>query len=278
MYEYNKINGGVILKTRVLKSGLCDITQYYNNSHQAIDLVREGYRLDYVVAHSDGKVVYVQDGYSNMKGSVGSIAYGNYIKIEHGNGYETLYAHLASGINIKNGSNVSKGQVLGYMSDSGNAYGKHLHFEVFKNGVKIDPYPYLDSNLFENVSYNRKIGDTVTINGVYVSSDSTNKLIPVVKSGKITRIESSTRNPYLLNNGQIGWVNDNVIIDNKKYLSNPIYKGTSLVDALNQINIDSSYSNREKLAIANNIDNYIGSSEQNIKMLNLLKNGKLISV
>lgn len=266
------------MKTRVLKSGLCDITQYYNNSHQAIDLVREGYRLDYVVAHSDGKVVYVQDGYSNMKGSVGSIAYGNYIKIEHGNGYETLYAHLANGINIKNGSNVSKGQVLGYMSDSGNAYGKHLHFEVFKNGIKINPYPYLDSNLLLENLHERKIGEKVTINGVYISSDSTNKLKPVITSGIITRKVSGARNPYLLNGGQIGWVNDDVIIDNKKYLSNPIYKGTSLVDALNQINVDSSYNYRSKLANVNNISNYVGSAEQNIIMLNLLKNGKLIAI
>ena len=56
-----------------------------------------------------------------------------------------------------------------------------------------------------------KVGDTVTINGVYTSSTSTAKLIPAVKTGKITKIQNGARNPYLLNNGNIGWVNDSCI-------------------------------------------------------------------
>lgn len=270
--------GGVILKTRILESGVCDITQNFSNSHQAIDLVREGSRLDYVVAHSDGKVIFLQDGYSNLKGSIGNLSYGNCVKIDHGNGYATLYAHMASGLNVKNGSYVKKGQRLGYMSDSGNAYGKHLHFEVWKDKKRIDPYSYLNSDLFTIDYFERNIGDVVRINGIYNSSVSTNILNPAITTGVITRIVSGARNPYLLNNGQLGWVNDDVIIDNIKYLSNPNYKGTSLVDALNQINIDSSYNNRKKLANVNNISNYVGSSEQNIMMLNLLKDGKLIAI
>lgn len=61
------------------------------------------------------------------------------------------------------------------------------------------------------------------------------------------------------------------------YLSNTTYTGVSIVDALKEIGIDSSYSYRSKLAIANGITNYIGSSEQNTKLLNLLKQGKLKS-
>ena len=57
-----------------------------------------------------------------------------------------------------------------------------------------------------------KVGDVVTINGVYVSSTSTNKLVPAITKGRITRILSGTRNPYLLENGNIGWVNDGCII------------------------------------------------------------------
>lgn len=56
-----------------------------------------------------------------------------------------------------------------------------------------------------------KKGDTVTINGVYTSSNSTKKLTPSVKTGKITSIINGAKNPYLLNNGDIGWVNDNCI-------------------------------------------------------------------
>ena len=60
------------------------------------------------------------------------------------------------------------------------------------------------------------------------------------------------------------------------YLSNRSYKGHSIVEALNQINVDSSYTYRKKLAKANGIDNYTGTTTQNIRLLNLLKNGKLI--
>lgn len=57
-----------------------------------------------------------------------------------------------------------------------------------------------------------KVGDTVTINGVYTSCSATRKLTPAVKSGKITKIVSGANNPYLLNNGDIGWVNDKCIV------------------------------------------------------------------
>lgn len=56
------------------------------------------------------------------------------------------------------------------------------------------------------------VGESVTINGVYTSSMSTNKLNPSVKSGTITKIVNGANNPYLLNNGNIGWVNDSCIV------------------------------------------------------------------
>ena len=58
----------------------------------------------------------------------------------------------------------------------------------------------------------RKEGDVVTINGVYVSSTSTQKLRPLKTKGTITKIIEEARNPYLLDNGNIGWVNDDCIV------------------------------------------------------------------
>lgn len=136
------------MKCRVLEKGNCEITQGYSDNHNAVDIVGGGYTLDYVVAHSDGKVVFCQDGLGNMKGSTGNQSYGNCVKIDHGNGYCTLYAHMLKGLSVKNGDSVKKGQKLGYMSDSGNAYGGHLHFEVWKNGTRINPTEYLDKDLF----------------------------------------------------------------------------------------------------------------------------------
>lgn len=74
--------------------------------------------------------------------------------------------------------------------------------EVNKRLGKIEPTP-------AQTTYN--VGDLVTINGVYVSSTSTNKLVPALTKGRITKILSGTRNPYLLENGNIGWVNDGCI-------------------------------------------------------------------
>ena len=71
---------------------------------------------------------------------------------------------------------------------------------------------------------------------------------------------------------------DCIITNTTKYLSNKSYKGSSIVDALNQIGVNSSFSYRSKLAQINGITNYSGTAEQNIKMVELLKKGTLKSV
>ncbi len=63
---------------------------------------------------------------------------------------------------------------------------------------------------------NRKIGDTVKINGIYVASNSIKKLTPARTTGTITKIIVGALNPYLLDNGDLGWVNDNVIINSNE--------------------------------------------------------------
>ena len=263
------------MECRVLKSGKCMVTQNYSNSHPAVDLVGENSTLDYIVAHTSGKVVLFQDGYDNIKGSRGNDSYGNFVKIDNGNGYATLYAHMKKGLSVKNGEYVNKGQIIGYMGDSGNAYGAHLHFEVWKDGVRVNSYNYLNSDLY-GVNTKYKVGDIVNITGVYVSSSSDDRLVPLIKSGTITKIIEGAKNPYLLDNGNIGWVNDDVIVvDDNRYLYNSSYNGVSIVDALNEIGVDSSYSYRSKLASLNGIDNYKGSANDNTLLLDLLKRGRL---
>ena len=74
-------------------------------------------------------------------------SYGNYCIINHGNGYATLYAHQSRLPLVKVGDTVSKGQVIGYVGNTGNSYGAHLHFELRVNGVRDDVlklYPNLN--------------------------------------------------------------------------------------------------------------------------------------
>lgn len=68
--------------------------------------------------------------------------YGYTIVIEHSRGYETLYGHL-SGFAVGTGQYVRAGQVIGYMGNTGNSTGPHVHFEVHKNGNLIDPLTVL---------------------------------------------------------------------------------------------------------------------------------------
>ncbi|MCX7627314.1 MAG: M23 family metallopeptidase [Methylophilaceae bacterium] len=71
--------------------------------------------------------------------------YGNIIKIDHGNGVETRYAHV-SRIWVKPGQRVEKGQVIAEIGNTGRSTGPHLHFEVRLNGVAIDPRRFLTPN------------------------------------------------------------------------------------------------------------------------------------
>lgn len=119
-----------------------------------------------------------------------------------------------------------------------------------------------------------QVGDHVTFNHVYISSESSIPLIPYMDHGTITRIVKNARNPYLIGNG-LGWVNDESITGTLKYLSNPTYRGDSIVDALSQIGVDASFSSRRDLARKNGIDNYTGSAKQNLELLRLLKEGRL---
>ncbi len=75
---------------------------------------------------------------------------------------------------------------------------------------------------------------------------------------------------------KLGIYDDGYREGNDGYLENSSYKGNSIVDALKQIGVDSSFSNRKKIASRNNISNYTGTATQNTKLLNLLKKGKLI--
>ena len=73
----------------------------------------------------------------------------------------------------------------------------------------------------------------------------------------------------------MGWVNNESITGTLRYLSHPTYRGDSLVDALDQIGVDSSFASRKELAQKNGIDNYTGSARQNLELLRLLQEGRL---
>ena len=123
---------------------------YCYSSHPAIDIQSPSVAHPPVYASSSGTVIeilsscpsrdYSYDCYGAPKGY-----FGNYVIIDHGSGYTTLYAHLKN-TSVSLGQQVSKGQTIGYMGNSGNTHGLtgiHLHFELLLNGVHQNPISYI---------------------------------------------------------------------------------------------------------------------------------------
>ncbi|MCA9920897.1 MAG: M23 family metallopeptidase [Anaerolineales bacterium] len=106
-------------------------TQFYWYGHQAID-----------IGLSEGSAVFASDTGTVTYAGWNTWGYGNLIVVNHGNGFETLYAHL-SGINVVPGQIVYQGNVIGASGNTGNSSGPHVHFEIRINGNQDDPCWYL---------------------------------------------------------------------------------------------------------------------------------------
>jgi murein DD-endopeptidase MepM/ murein hydrolase activator NlpD len=106
--------------------------------HQGIDLVAP--RGTAVVATADGIVSSVVNDHK----------WGLRVDLSHGAGYTTMYAHLAT-VTVRRGGQVKRGETVGTLGSTGLATGPHLHYEVRRNGIPVDPrtlfYPSLDSTL-----------------------------------------------------------------------------------------------------------------------------------
>ena len=112
------------------------ITTYYEyrwgSFHSALD-ISGGSAYGKSILASDGGTV-VAAGWGN--------GYGYRVIIDHGNGYRTLYAHCSQ-LLVSTGAKVSKGQVIAKVGSTGNSTGPHLHFEIIKNGSKVNPLNYV---------------------------------------------------------------------------------------------------------------------------------------
>ena len=91
-----------------------------------------------IFATGDGKI-------SNDR-KIGGSGYGKYIVIDHGYGYQTLYAHMSK-VAVRKGQTVKRGDVIGYVGNTGRSAGPHLHYEVVKDGKKVNPINFYYSDL-----------------------------------------------------------------------------------------------------------------------------------
>lgn len=85
------------------------------------------------------------NGVAKIAGNKGN-GYGNYVVINHGYGYETLYGHMYR-VKVKVGEGVKRGEVIGYVGSTGKSTGPHCHYEVHKHGQRIDPVYFFYNDL-----------------------------------------------------------------------------------------------------------------------------------
>lgn len=112
------------------------IYQGYHRGHLAIDISSGPVPVlgKPAVAADGGTVIQAANGWNG--------GYGNVVKIRHSNGLITVYAHLQT-VKVVTGQQVSRGQTIGLIGNTGYSFGPHLHFEVIKNGVKVNPSNYV---------------------------------------------------------------------------------------------------------------------------------------
>jgi murein DD-endopeptidase MepM/ murein hydrolase activator NlpD len=128
-------------------------------SNQNLDRIASGFgiRIDPIYktrkmhagldfAAPQGTPIYsTADGVVTTSGNTGN-GYGNHIVINHGYGYETLYGHMFR-VKARNGEKVKRGEVIGYVGSTGKSTGPHCHYEVHKNGRKLDPVYFFYNDL-----------------------------------------------------------------------------------------------------------------------------------
>lgn len=128
----------ILEKNEVLTLGFGSQTlngRPYN--HTGIDIVGEGYTACHIKPIKAGKVI--EKGYQ-------ANGYGNFVVIDHENGYLSRYAHMADPAGVEVGEYVDENKLIGYMGDTGYAFGIHLHFELISGALgfmPIDPYDYV---------------------------------------------------------------------------------------------------------------------------------------
>ncbi len=138
--RYASVGAGLCADAEVTRSGTgyfirpthgYVISQNYSASHAGIDL-----------AVGIGTSVFAADGGTVVYAGWNPVGYGNLVVLDHGNGWRTYYAHLSK-VEVSCGEWVARGTVIGAVGSTGNSTGPHLHFELLRFGVAVNPTGYI---------------------------------------------------------------------------------------------------------------------------------------
>ena len=145
--------------------GYGTVSQGYDaTKHTGIDISAE--QGIAVIAAADGTVSQVQTWDSST--TTGDQSYGNMVQITHADERTTLYAHLSK-VLVSSGDSVSAGETIGYVGNTGNADGAHLHFEVRQSGQTVDPRPFITGGNPEDPQ--KKFEELLEKYGGYIAED-----------------------------------------------------------------------------------------------------------
>ena len=153
--SYDTLEGLVKAKERMLAS--IPAVQPLSNKDLSHIASGFGYRIDPIYktpklhtgldfAAAIGTPIYATADGTVLSTSYDDGGYGNHVIINHGYGYQTLYGHMVK-IKSKPGEQVKRGQVIGWVGSTGKSTGPHCHYEVIRNGEKIDPVHYFFNDL-----------------------------------------------------------------------------------------------------------------------------------
>ena len=102
------------------------------------------YGMDFTAPR--GTPIYATGDGIILRADSKSSGFGKHVRIDHGYGYVTLYAHM-SAYNVRKGQKVKRGDVIGYVGNTGKSKGPHCHYEVHKDGVRINPVNFYFDDL-----------------------------------------------------------------------------------------------------------------------------------
>ena len=125
-----------------------DLTRMASGYGYRIDPFTKKRRFHYGMDFSarNGTPIYATGNGIVKRADNRSSGFGKHIRIDHGFGYVSLYAHLSK-YNVRRGQKVKRGDIIGYVGNTGRSMGPHLHYEILKDKKKINPLNFYYGNL-----------------------------------------------------------------------------------------------------------------------------------
>ena len=117
------------------------ITEYYRTASYRAKYGQEHWGID--IAGPRGTEIYAAESGTVIESGWHSGGFGYTVLIDHGNGLRTRYAHMATNPPVSRGQQVTRGQYIGPIGNTGYSFANHLHFEVIVNGYRVNPLPYI---------------------------------------------------------------------------------------------------------------------------------------